>query len=63
MKNAIRTGEAQQSLAPRKAPILEDGKTLDELIGCTSGPVYCEMIGMREDGYTDQQIWDYMART
>lgn len=41
------------------APIIEDGKTLDELVkGDTFGEYL--MRTMRADGATDQEIWQFM---
>lgn len=44
----------------KKAPIIEDGKTLDELIG--NDPISkAEAKAMRADGISDEKIWAYMV--
>lgn len=49
----------EPNAAASTAPIIEDGKTLDELVkGNTFGEYL--MRTMRADGATDQEIWQFM---
>ena len=41
-------------------PVLEDGKTLDELIAPNDALGQHLMRTMRADGATDQEIWQFM---
>ena len=43
------------------APIIEDGKTLDELIAPNDALGQHLMKTMRADGATDQEIWQFMV--
>jgi len=42
-----------------QAPIIEDGKTLDELVGKDTYGIRLTKA-MRAQGYTDQEIWESM---
>lgn len=42
-------------------PVLEDGKTLDELIAPNDALGQHLMKTMRADGATDQEIWQFMV--
>ena len=43
------------------APIIEDGKTLDELIAPNDAIGQYLLRTMRADGATDQEIWQFMV--
>ena len=50
---------AEQAQTKNGAPIIEEGKTLDELIG--NDPIgKAEAKAMRAEGATDAEIWAYM---
>ena len=54
-----RKARETESATASTAPIIEDGKTLDELVkGNTFGEYL--MRTMRADGATDQEIWQFM---
>lgn len=53
------TCETKSIIAPT-APIIEDGKTLDELIAPNDAIGQYLLRTMRADGATDQEIWQFM---
>ena len=54
------TRETESAAAPT-APIIEDGKTLDELVPKNDALGQHLMRTMRADGATDQEIWQFMV--
>ena len=57
--------QKQETLEPNAtastAPIIEDGKTLDELIAPNDAIGQYLLRTMRADGATDQEIWQFMV--
>ena len=49
-----------ESATASAAPIIEDGKTLDELIAPNDAIGQYLLRTMRADGATDQEIWQFM---
>lgn len=56
------TCETKSIIAPT-APIIEDGKTLDELIAPDDAIGQYLLRTMRADGATDQEIWQFFLDT
>ena len=56
------TCETKSVIAPT-APIIEDGKTLDELIAPNAAIGQYLLRTMRADGATDQEIWQFFLDT
>ena len=56
------TCETKSIIAPT-APIIEDGKTLDELIAPNDAIGQYLLRTMRADGATDQEIWQFFLDT
>ena len=54
------TCETKSVIAPT-VPIIEDGKTLDELIAPNDAIGQYLLRTMRADGATDQEIWQFMV--
>ena len=50
-----------ESATASTAPIIEDGKTLDELIAPNDAIGQYLLRTMRADGATDQEIWQFMV--
>ena len=50
----------EQNATASTAPIIEDGKTLDELIAPNDAIGQYLLRTMRADGATDQEIWQFM---
>lgn len=50
----------EQNATASTAPIIEDGKTLDELIAPNDALGQSLMKHLRERGATDQEIWQFM---
>lgn len=46
----------------KPAPIIEDGKTLDELLG-DSKLARWEAEALRKEGLSDKDIWEHMLLT
>ena len=51
----------EQNATASTAPIIEDGKTLDELIAPNDAIGQYLLRTMRADGATDQEIWQFMV--
>ena len=51
----------EQNATASTAPIIEDGKTLDELIAPNNAIGQYLLRTMRADGATDQEIWQFMV--
>ena len=51
----------EQNATASTAPIIEDGKTLDELIAPNDAIGQYLLRTMRADGATDQEIWPFMV--
>lgn len=51
----------EQNATASTAPIIEDGKTLDELIAPNDALGQHLMKTLRERGATDQEIWQFMV--
>lgn len=56
-----RKARETESATASTAPIIEDGKTLDELIAPNDALGQHLMKTMRADGATDQEIWRFMV--
>ena len=55
-----RKARETESATASTAPIIEDGKTLDELIAPNDALGQSLMKHLRERGATDQEIWQFM---
>ena len=55
-----RKARETESATASTAPIIEDGKTLDELIAPNDAIGQYLLRTMRADGATDQEIWQFM---
>ena len=56
-----RKARETESATASTAPIIEDGKTLDELIAPNDAIGQYLLRTMRADGATDQEIWQFMV--
>ena len=56
-----RKARETESATASTAPIIEDGKTLDELIAPNDAIGQHLLRTMRADGATDQEIWQFMV--
>ena len=56
-----RKARETESATASTAPIIEDGKTLDELIAPNDALGQHLMKTLRERGATDQEIWQFMV--
>jgi hypothetical protein len=56
-----RKARETESATASTAPIIEDGKTLDELIAPNDAFGQYLLRTMRADGATDQEIWQFMV--
>lgn len=56
-----RKARETESATASTAPIIEDGKTLDELIAPNDAIGQHLLRTMRADGATDQEIWKFMV--
>ena len=56
-----RKAREMESATASTAPIIEDGKTLDELIAPNDAIGQYLLRTMRADGATDQEIWQFMV--
>ena len=58
-----RKARETESATASTAPIIEDGKTLDELIAPNDAIGQHLLRTMRADGATDQEIWQFFLDT
>ena len=56
-----RKARETKSVTASTAPIIEDGKTLDELVAPNDAIGQYLLRTMRADGATDQEIWQFMV--
>lgn len=59
-RRKARETENASASTVQTAPIIEDGKTLDELIAPNDAIGQYLLRTMRADGATDQEIWQFM---